>query len=194
MTPIRELPADYTEALHYVLTEGRRLLWLNVAALVPLVIALLGMAVWWVVVMQLRAGQAEVEGSLPWWVGIIGIFVIVLPLHELIHGIAIQSLGHRARYGFKPSVGVLYATADGALFRRNEYVVIALAPLIVITLLGMGLMLIAPGWLAYTIAMGVVLNAGGAIGDIWSVVLTLRYPASALVRDEGDGFRIYTAP
>jgi hypothetical protein len=96
------------------------------------------------------------------------------------------------RYGLKLNVGVLYATADQALFRRNEYIVVALAPLIGITLLSMILMLIAPGWLAYYLAIGVALNAGGAVADVWSAVLLLRFPTRALVRDEEDGFRIYT--
>ena len=192
MTPIRELPPQYCEALHYVLTEGRRLLWLNIAALVPTVLAVVAMAGWWVLVRQLRGGEPETAVTIPWWLGIPAVFVTFLPLHELLHGLAIQSFGHRARYGFKLNVGVLYATADQALFRRNEYIVVALAPLIGITLLSMLLMVFVPGGLAYYVAIGVVLNAGGAIADVWSAFLLLRFPASALVRDEEDGFRVYT--
>lgn len=191
MPPVRELPPHYQEALHYVLTEGRRLLWLNVASLIPIVLSLMGMAGWWVLVSRLRGDVPEVSGSIPWWLGLIAIFVIVLPLHELFHGLAIQSMGHRARYGMKLNVGVLYATADGALFRRNEYTVVAFAPLVGITLVGMALMLILPGELAYYVAIGVVLNAGGAIADVWSALLIQRFPPSALIRDEEDGFRVF---
>ena len=53
------------------------------------------------------------------------------------------------RYGAKLSKGVLYATADNALFRRNEYLAIALAPLVGITLVVMVLMVVAPQGLAY---------------------------------------------
>ena len=99
--------------------------------------------------------------------------------------------GHQVRYGTKLSKGVLYATAENALFRRNEYLAVALAPLVGITLLAMMLMLIVPQGLAYYIGIAAVLNAGGAIGDLWSVGVLLRYPADVLVRDEADGFRIY---
>ena len=55
----------------------------------------------------------------------------------------------------------------------------------------MGLMIVVPQWLAYYLAIAAVLNAGGAIGDLWSVGVLLRYPAQVLVRDEADRFRIY---
>lgn len=53
------------------------------------------------------------------------------------------------------------------------------------------LMLGLPQWLVYYATIGAVVNAGGAVGDLWSVGVVLRYPASALVRDEADSFRIY---
>lgn len=192
MPPLRELPADYHETLHYQLTDTRTLLWLNIAALVPLFIGVVWMAIWWALITPLRTMQPQAQIEIPWWLGIVAVFIVVLPLHEFVHGIAIQLCGHSARYGMKLNLGVLYATADQALFRRNAYLFVALAPLVVITLLGMALLLVLPTAVGYYVSIGVALNAGGAIGDLWSVVILLRYPVTALVRDEGDGFRIYT--
>ena len=79
------------------------------------------------------------------------------------------------------------------MFRRNEYIAVALAPLTGITLLGMTLMLALPDALVYYAALGVAFNAGGAVGDLWAAVIVLRFPADALVRDEEDGFRVFTA-
>lgn len=190
MPPIRELPADYCETLHYRLTDKRTLFWLNIAALLPLLLGVVWMAIWWSFVSQSRQPDGQIE--IPWWLGTAMVFIVVLPLHELVHGIAIQLCGHSARYGMKLNLGVLYATADQALFRRNEYIFIALAPLLAITAIGMALVVVLPATIAYYVSLGVALNAGGAIGDLWSVVILLRYPAAALVRDEGDGFRVYT--
>lgn len=192
MPPIHELPAEYHETLHYRLTDKRTLFWLNIAALVPLLLGVVWMAIWWSVVNPLRVVQTEGQIEIPWWLGTIAVFVIVLPLHEVIHGLGIQLCGHQARYGVKLNLGVLYATAEQALFRRNEYLFVALAPLLVITVIGMALVIVLPTSIGYYVSIGVALNAGGAIGDLWSVVILLRYPATALVRDEGDGFRIYT--
>ncbi|MEP7290137.1 MAG: DUF3267 domain-containing protein [Chloroflexota bacterium] len=117
----------------------------------------------------------------------------MLPLHELLHGMAIRVFGHRVRYGAKLSKGVLYATAENALFRRNQYVCVALASFVGITLLVMLLMLFVSQWIVYYLAIAAVVNAGGAVGDLWSAGVVLRYPASVLVRDEADSFRIYAA-
>lgn len=187
--PIHELPSDYDEVRHVQLTEDRLLLWLNVLSVIPIVAMLAVMAVWWVVVSIGREPQPDMP--IPWWVALVAAIVIVLPLHELLHGVTIAYFGQRVRYGAKLSKGVLYATADQALFRRNEYLTVALMPLVGITLLVMVLMAFVPQWLAYYCGIAAVLNAGGAIGDLWSVGILWRYPAQALVRDEADGFRIY---
>jgi hypothetical protein len=166
------------------------LILLNVLALVPLAIMLVWMAIWWGIASAGRAPSAGID--IPWWLAIAAIILIVLPVHELLHGLTITYFGHPATYGMKLSKGVLYATSENALFRRNdEYIAVALAPLGVITLAAMALMLIVPQGLAYYIALAAVLNAGGAVGDLWSVALLLRYPTSVLVRDEADGFRVY---
>ncbi|MCC6802901.1 MAG: DUF3267 domain-containing protein, partial [Anaerolineae bacterium] len=120
--PIHELPPGYTEARHVRLTEDRLLFWLNVLSVIPIVVMLVLMAVWWMVVSVGRAPGPE--APVPWWVALVAAIVIVLPLHELLHGVTIAYFGQRVRYGAKLSKGVLYATADQALFRRNEYLTV----------------------------------------------------------------------
>jgi len=187
--PLRALPEGYQEVLHYRLTEGRRLLWLNVAALIPLALAVLLLDLWWTAFAGARAPAPAEPLNLPWWTSIAAL--IVLPLHELVHGGAIALLGHRPRYGIKLEAGVLFATADGALFRRSEFLVIALAPLVVISLMGMALQLVVYPEIGRIIAYAVAINAGGAIGDLWTVWLVSRFPSQALVRDEEDSFRVF---
>jgi hypothetical protein len=185
---IHALPDNYTEAEHLVVTEGKRLLWLNVLAFVPLAVSLVLMGAWWLLVVRLRG--AIPGGDLSWWVGLL-LVLLVLPLHEGLHAGAILWAGHKPRIGAKLDKGVLYATADGALFRRNEFVVIALAPILVITLAGMALMFALPDRWGFWVGLAVAFNASSAIGDLWMVAEVLRYPPDALVRDEEDGIRIY---
>ena len=173
------------------MTEDRLQIWLNILALVPLVAMLVLMSLWWVFFSAGRAPGPSID--IPWWLALIVILLVVLPLHEFLQGVTIMLFGQRVRYGMKLSKGVLYATSENALFRRDEYLAIALAPLVLITLAVMALMLVVPQALAYYIGIAAVLNAGGAIGDLWSVGVVLRYPASVLVRDEADGFRIYAS-
>ncbi|MEQ8674923.1 MAG: DUF3267 domain-containing protein [Aggregatilineales bacterium] len=193
--PIHVLPEDYREVRYLRLTEPQLLLWLNVLSFVLLVPFFFFM-VWWTGLVQDIRG-AQTSGEILWWVGWFGV-LLVFPLHEWLHGVAIRWMGHRPRYGMKTFTVlivkvpyVLFATADNALFRRGEFVVIALAPVMVITLVGMGVMLIAPYSLHTFIAIAVILNGGGAIGDLWMTLVVLRHPSDSLVRDEEDSLRIY---
>lgn len=189
-TPQFEIPAGYREVVHLVVTEGKRILILNLLSLVPLVIALLGMAAWWQVVVHLRGTNPG--SDVPWWLSIIILVIVVIPIHEGLHGLAILLTGHKPRFGAKLDKGVVYATADGALFRRNDFIMIALAPIVVMTLVGMGLMIVLPDGLANLVSLGIVFNAASAIGDLWMTWVVLRYPSSALVKDEEDGIRVFT--
>lgn len=193
MTPIRELPPEYREARHLVLTASGTIVWLNIIAFVPMVIAFFVMAAWLVFAIRLRgAWPVENMGGVSTWVALIVLVVAMIPLHEGAHGLAIVWVGHKPRFGAKLSKMVVYATTDAGLFRRNEFIVVAIAPLVVLTLLGMLLVFFVPDWGAYYISLAVILNAGSAIGDLWMLAVVLRYPASALIRDEEDGIRVFT--
>lgn len=191
-TPIRALPPGYHEALRLTATEGRMLLWLNLASLLPLATALVIMGWWWALVRQMRGPYPNAFwDSLSWVVAVIGVILIMIVGHEWIHGLAIQAVGHRPRYGVKLSQGVVFATTDSGLFRRGEFIFVALAPLVVITLVGMALMAVVPDALGYYVGLVVVLNAGGAVADIWMAWVVGRCPSDTIVRDEADSVRIY---
>lgn len=192
MTPVRELPPDYREVRYLALTAPGNIIWLNILSLLPALITAALMAGWWVVVLRVKGAAQGGGEDIPWWAGLIGVVLTVIVVHELLHGLVIGRLGHRVRYGFKPARLVFYATTDHGLFRRNEFVAVALAPLVGITLAGMALMFVVPNTVGYYVSLAVILNAGGALGDLWMLAVVLRYPPSALVRDEEDGIRIYT--
>jgi hypothetical protein len=190
--PIHTLPDDYTEVKHLVATEQRTLLWLNAASLIPLVIALLFMGWWWAFVRQLRGPYSTAfSESLSGLIAVIVVVIVTFGGHELAHGLAIRWAGHRPRFGIALQKGVLYATADGAYFPRNHFVIIALAPLVLLTLIGMIVMAFVPDSIGYYVGLIVVLNAAGSIGDLWMSAEVLRHPPDTLVRDEADSIRIY---
>ena len=134
------------------------------------------------------------------WQGILA-FVILLAItfvtiivHELVHGIAFAAFGGSPRYGFKFKyfLPLAYATSPGDLFRRNAFIFIGLAPLIVLDVACLLLLAIFPqaSWLIWVIAF----NTSGAIGDIWIAVQLLRSPQSIRVEDREEGIAIYAPP
>ncbi|WP_135828367.1 DUF3267 domain-containing protein [Halorussus halobius] len=117
---------------------------------------------------------------------------IIVP-HEWVHGLAIRYYGGRPRYGIGLAHFVLpyaYATTDHR-FARNQFVVVALAPLVVLTLVGVALLVaFGWGWLVVPLAA----NAGGAVGDLWMVLTVLGYPPHVRVEDGTTGVRILGRP
>lgn len=189
---VHQLPADYRQAEHLALLERRKILLINALALIPLTIALVVMGGWWVLVLRLRG---SIPGGLgadwSWWLWLLLVFVLSIVIHEGLHGLAIGYAGHQPRFGMMLSKGAFYATADNALFWRNDFITIALAPIVGITLLGMALVWLLPDTAAYYVALGVVLNAANSIGDLWMTAVTLRYPPTALIRDQMDSMTVY---
>lgn len=189
--PITALPVDYQEARYMSINERGVLLWLNVFSLIPMII--MGFTIFGaLLVYQEELGAPLVipglPDNLPSLIGLIFLLGI-LPIHEWLHGVSIAYYGHKPRYGVK--LFVLFATSDGALFRRNEFIRIALAPLVVITLIGGVLMLFLPMGLGTWVAWAITLNAAGSIGDLWMTMVSLRYDKTALIRDEEDSMRIF---
>ncbi|HEY4036541.1 MAG TPA: DUF3267 domain-containing protein, partial [Ktedonobacteraceae bacterium] len=83
------------------------------------------------------------EGVVVWLgINIIGYFVILL-IHEAIHGLTILFWGGRPHFGAKLPLA-LFCGARQQMFRRNQYIVVALAPLVVISVAGIILTLLAP--------------------------------------------------
>ncbi len=192
-TSIHALPPGYREAQHLRLLDSGNILLINVLALVPLVIALAVMSAWGVVVARLRGAWPGGFGAdVPWWAWILALLVGSIIVHEWLHGLAIRWAGHRPRYGVLLSKAAFYATADGAYFPRNVFIVIALAPIVGISLGGMALILLIPDTVGYYLGLTVVLNAANSIGDLWMTAVALRYPPTALIQDEMDSIRVFT--
>jgi len=128
-------------------------------------------------------------GVLLWLVISVVGYCLMLPLHELLHGAAFLLWGGKPYFGAKLPYA-LYCGAKNQLFRRDQYLVVGLAPLVVITLAGIIVTLVAPVVAAYALAVTVG-NVSGAAGDAWSVARMLRLPATTLVEDTEVGYRVW---
>ncbi len=187
------LPDDYQEALYWSVTEKpKRVVVMNV----------LGVFLFFIFGL-IFSNVAVGLGKLPLAGGInfglremifvlIGI-IFTLALHELMHGLTMRLFGASPKYGIIWKGMMLYATSPGYAYPRNNYVIIALAPFILISILVvLGIWgLQGTLWVALLGICGVI-NASGAIGDMWITAIVLRYPAAAYVMDERDGVRVFS--
>jgi hypothetical protein len=124
--------------------------------------------------------------------------VIALPatfvLHEAVHALAFKAFGGRPRFGAGATWGMpyLYASAPGQRFTRDRFLVIGLAPLVVLDLVG--LLLMAPGTTAFFGAAVVVINTSAAVGDIWFAAVLAQSPRWIEVEDDGPTNTAWAPP
>lgn len=187
------LPTNYHEQSAFRLTNARQFLWLNLASIPLLLLATVFFAAYLWLYYRLLNGFLVIK-SLPDEMPmrlVAFLLVAMLPLHEYLHGLGMQYYGHQVRYGVKWTKGVLYATSDQGLFGRHQFIRIALAPLIGISLLCMGICLFVPASIGLCFSIVAILNATGSIGDLWMAWIVRKYPPDTLIRDEEDGIRIF---
>ena len=186
------LPANYQEVLSWKVTgKPTRVITLNILGIILLII--FG-AVFFSLAISVGKlpSEAKFEFGLSEIGSVLAGIVLTLVLHELTHGWVMQMFGARPKYGIIWKGMMFYATSPGYAYHRNNFVVIALAPFVFIsTLVVLGMWLLqGTSWVAFLGICGIV-NASGAIGDMWMTMITLRYAATAFVIDERDGIRVY---
>lgn len=112
--------------------------------------------------------------------------------HELVHAFFFWILtGERPQIGF--GLFYAYASAPAWYFPRNQFLVIGLAPLILITGVGLSLLPFVGFTAVSWIILALTLNAAGAAGDVYVCGRLLRYPPHILARDEGPIISLYGA-
>ncbi len=117
---------------------------------------------------------------------------LVVVLHELCHALFFWLFSReRPQIGF--NLLYAYAAAPDWYFTRNQFVLIGLAPVLLLTLAG----LVALPWVSVVttshLVLGLTVNAAGAIGDFIVVMWVLGQPANILLRDEGTAVSAYRA-
>ena len=88
------------------------------------------------------------EGGSParcaaWLLALVAGCLLPLPVHELVHGVLFKLFapaGSHVTFGANWRAGMIYACAEGVVYTRRQYLVIALAPAIAVTaaLIGFG--------------------------------------------------------
>jgi hypothetical protein len=117
--------------------------------------------------------------------------IAVLIIHELVHGLFYWLFSnHRPKFGFQ---GLFpYAAApSGVYFPRNQFLVVGLSPLVLLTAVGLLLMVIVPTAFVPFLLFFVAFNASGAAGDLIMVIQLIQFSSDTLMEDSSSGVIIY---
>jgi len=186
------LPNEYQEVLSWKVTENlSRVILAQALALLSFFISGVVFAV-----VAVSLGKLPLSSSFAFGLSEIGVVlvgvVLTLVVHELTHGVVMQLFGAKPTYGLLWKGMLLYATSPGYAYHRNNYIVIALAPFVGIsTLVVLGMWFLAGTTWVVLLAICGVVNASGAIGDIWMTMIVLRYAPTAYIMDERAGIRVF---
>lgn len=168
---------------------------LALAALVvaPVAMALYGAVLWWAqgpAAVEAVATVTETETGVAFTVDVgslLALFAVVavvtVVVHELVHGVVFGRFGYDASYGAAPHVGAFYATPFHQFVRREHVPPVALAPLVVASLVGLPIIAFSPPLAAFLAFEALVFNAIGSVGDLYAAIHSARLPADSLYYD-----------
>jgi hypothetical protein len=115
-------------------------------------------------------------------------------VHEWIHGLAYQLLGYKVSYGVSLQLMAAYAGAFGQWQQRRHNILVALAPLLLLTLFLVPLLSSSQPSLVLIAFTALLFNTGGAVGDLYLVWRLLRWPAASLLYDVNTSIMLVFLP
>jgi hypothetical protein len=198
MHAVQSLPETYHALKTLDIAKSPGLLFgLNVAGLVVLVISgwLFTAAVFWLrpedAAAQMRFISVHSLIELIVLIfSILGLTAANLILHEAIHGIFFWIFTRsRPKFAFR---GVYaYAAAPGWFLSRNAYLITGLAPLVLISLAGLMVIWLVPASALLAVWFVLIMNASGAVGDLFTTLWVLRQNPRSYFQDLGDNITHY---
>ncbi len=189
------LPPGYVETTRFNIKSRATMIALN---LIGLVLVLLSTAGFTMLAVYLRPESADslfafqLEG-IEFLFALAGLLLIIfatLVLHEAVHGLGFLYLAKiKPVFAFRGAYA--YAAAPGWYIPTRIYFWIGITPLITLSLLAVILLLVLPVAALTAVVLAAVMNASGAVGDIWVSILVLRQPRGSLALDNGDEISLY---
>lgn len=129
--------------------------------------------------------------DLPWLATVSVVYLVSLPVHELVHGAFFKLLGPagtHVRFGFKQ--WMLYATCPGTLLPRNAFMAVLLAPFVLLTSAFLIAAAASGAWSALlTVAL---LHASGCSGDLYFAWVIARHPEADTCEDTETGIALWS--
>jgi hypothetical protein len=144
----------------------------------------------------LQPDTAREWGGYIGWV--VGTFAVLLVGHEALHALVGRWFGLRTQFRFQyyhPLSWSPEILTYGEFQSRGQSLVIALAPLVVLTVVGVVVLVVGqPLWLVASAAVIALGNAAGAVGDLASAWVLWNLPDGELVYHNSEGRQQYYTP
>ena len=159
----------------------------RVWSIVGIVVTLLGLPLFGLPALIQHGGNGSIRVGLRELLLMLALIALLAVLHEGIHGLAMLAFGARPTFGAVLVAHVmpaLYATSVGHRFTRSQYFVVAVAPAILVSVVGFAL---CWGGLTSYLLAPLAVHLGGCVGDGGAVVRLMREPAGTLCEDLKDG-------
>ncbi|AUG58375.1 DUF3267 domain-containing protein [Acetivibrio saccincola] len=117
------------------------------------------------------------------------LFVIIIILHEFIHGIAYKFFGAKLKFGFK-HLNIYTADTSGNVYGTKEMFVIMFSPLLFLSVLFIILSYFFKKTYFY-FAFCTIFNMACSIGDIILFIYMLSKGGDCKIKDTNHGFLMY---
>lgn len=195
MKPVALLPAGYVAQDRLDLSQDKGLqLGLTLAGFMLFaVFGLLFLAATALLVPNLPSSGRlvlDLPGLLALLIGALAVTLVVAVLHELTHAVVFWLVTHEwPVFGFRGLYA--YAAAPKWYIPRLPYLLVGLAPLLLLTLLGLALLRVLPLGTVPAVVFALTINAAGAVGDLYLVFRLLFLPSGCLIHDEGNSVTWY---
>lgn len=117
--------------------------------------------------------------------------ILYIPLHEIVHGIVLKKYtDEKLSFGWK--LVYAYCGSKEAVVDRKEYYAVALAPLLVFSVVFISLMVLNPSLSLVWYVME-IMNVSGSVGDIYvSIKLRKEKSRDILITDSGTDMRFWS--
>ncbi len=134
------------------------------------------------------------EGAVSEFPSLLATFVVILfgltPLHEALHGLCFWAYTkEKPKFGFK--WWYAYAAAPEWYFTKQQYIISAICPLIIITFVGIVLFLFVPASAVFPLTFFIAANIAGSVGDIYVSFRMFCFKKETMVKDWGKGMAIF---
>lgn len=117
--------------------------------------------------------------------------IVIIIVHEYIHAVFFR-LGKNVNVKFKFHGFAASAGDPDSYFQKQHYLMVGLAPAIIINLILLIVLLFVKGLAFEVVFWSLAIHFAGCIGDFYIALKLRNYPQDLLVRDYGIGMEFFS--